>query len=82
MIREIAAVLLTMKTNDGRPAAHHRNPVYIGLHVLFALIAAGPLALILNTGSLSAARYVGATAPLIFDKVARGVHPAAPEHGG
>lgn len=78
---EVAAALLTMKANDGRLSPHHRSPVYLVLHTVFAVVAAGPLALLLRTGSLPAALYVGATAPLIFDKLGRGIRPDGVERG-
>jgi len=39
------------------------------------------LALLLRTGSLPAALYVGATAPLIFDKLGRGIRPDGVDGG-
>lgn len=72
---ELAAALAHMKAREGTLPPPYRQPNYIALHLLFALVAAGPLPLILKTGSLASAFYVGASAPVIYDKVSRGVHP-------
>lgn len=71
---EFAAVLRDVAENSGRSPPLYRKWSYVTLRLLFAFVAAGPLAVIFTSGeSPWSAFYVGATAPLVFDRVASGI---------
>ena len=53
-------------------------PFYLFVRLLFALIAAGSLPVMMDAASLWSAFYLGISAPLVFDRLARGLQPDKP----
>jgi hypothetical protein len=72
---ELAAVLREVTVSDGQLPPRFKTRSYIFVRVLFAIFAAGPLAVLLATKADWTAFYIGITAPLIFDRAAAGLKP-------
>ena len=72
---EIVAVAHASAKAGGRCPALYTKPFYIFVRVLVALIAAGGLAVYLHAANEIAAIYLGASAPLVFDRMQRGLQP-------
>ena len=72
---ELTALVRDLAANDGRLPRRYKRVAYPTARVLFAFIAAGPLAILLSAETALSAFYIGATAPLIFDRLAAGIQP-------
>jgi hypothetical protein len=75
---ELAAALKGASDNDGSLPAKYHKPVFVILHALFALVA-GTVPVALGATNMWSAIYLGASAPLIFDRAARGLEPPPPK---
>lgn len=72
---ELTVALGSAANNGGRfPARYTRWP-YLAGRAVFALVFAGSLPMMLGANTKSAAFYLGASAPLVYDKLARGLDP-------
>ena len=71
---ELAAALKGASDNEGSLPPKYHKPVFIILHALFALVA-GTVPVALGATNMWSAIYLGASAPLIFDRAARGLEP-------
>jgi hypothetical protein len=72
---EIAAALKLAVKMDGICPPIYKRPFFVGLRIIFALLAAGPLSVMMDAPSYWAAFYYGVTAPVLFDRLARGLQP-------
>ena len=72
---ELAALLRDVTANKGQLPDKYRTRAYPIVRIMFAFLAAGPLAILLSAASDWNAFYVGVTAPLIFDRAAAGIQP-------
>ncbi len=70
---ELAALVRELGANDGVLPKRYRTRSYPFFRLLFAFVAAGPLALLLAAQTDWNAFYVGLSAPLIFDRAAAGI---------
>ncbi len=70
---ELTALLRDVSANNGVIPDRYRTVAFPLIRLAFAFLAAGPLAIILGSASVAAAFYIGATAPLIFDRAAAGI---------
>lgn len=61
--------------DGGRCPELYRQPFYIFIRFLFAFGIAGPLPYLLDVTHTLAALYMGASAPIIIDKMAKGIQP-------
>lgn len=68
---ELAAALTAAGNNGAFPAKYH-NKMFLLLRFVFAFFA-GSVSLALDAQSMWSALYLGASAPLIFDRAARGL---------
>jgi hypothetical protein len=50
----------------------YKKPFYIFIRAMFALFVAGPLPIILEAPSWFSAAYIGASAPVVMDRLASG----------
>jgi hypothetical protein len=71
---EIATIYQSVRQNDGVLQAPFTRPAYIVFRILLALIA-GVIPEIANVTTALAAVYMGASAPLYFDRISRGLPP-------
>jgi hypothetical protein len=71
---ELLAFVREISTT-GRVPIRYRQPWFVLGRVLFAVVAAGPLAIILDATSKVSALYIGISAPLIYDRLAAGMDP-------
>jgi hypothetical protein len=62
---------------DGAVPPRYKRPFYIATRILMALFA-GVLAVVFEAPSAFAAFYLGASAPLVMDRLAQGVVPQSP----
>lgn len=70
---ELAAALrLSTKTGGGCPPIY-KEPFFVILRIGFAIVAAGPLPVMMDAPGLWSAFYYGVTAPVLFDRLARGL---------
>jgi hypothetical protein len=69
---EIAAALRLTLELDGRCTPIYKKPFYIFIRAMFALFVAGPLPIILDAPSWFSAAYIGASAPVVMDRLASG----------
>jgi hypothetical protein len=70
---ELLALIREISANNGHLPVRYKGWAFPVGRILFALIAAGPLAIVLDAQSKVAAFYIGISAPLIFDRLAAGV---------
>ncbi|MFI4988175.1 MAG: hypothetical protein ACHQF3_12110 [Alphaproteobacteria bacterium] len=70
---EVAAFVREITVTRGALPAQYRTRSYYVAKILFALVAAGPLAVIFDAQTLSIAFYMGVSAPLIYDRLAAGI---------
>lgn len=71
---EIATIYQSVRQNDGVLQAPFTKPAYIIFRIMLALIA-GVIPVIANVSTALAAVYMGASAPLYFDRISRGLPP-------
>jgi hypothetical protein len=69
---EIAAALRQTLALDGRCPPLYKKPFYIFIRAAFAFFVAGPLPIILDASSWFSAAYIGASAPVVIDRLASG----------
>jgi hypothetical protein len=72
---EIAAALRLSAEAGGVCPPIYKKPFYVLVRVIFALTAAGLLPVMMSAQSIWSAFYLGITAPLVFDRLARGLQP-------
>jgi hypothetical protein len=75
---ELAAALKGASDNDGSLPTKYHKPLFVILHVIFAFIA-GTVPVAFGAVNMWSAIYFGASAPLIFDRAARGLEPPTPK---
>lgn len=75
---ELAAALKGASDNDGSLPTKYHKPLFVTLHVIFAFIA-GTIPVAFGAANMWSAIYFGASAPLIFDRAARGLEPPTPK---
>lgn len=71
---ELAAALSIAANNDGVFPAKYHKPLFLTARVVFAFIA-GSIPVALDAQNMWSAIWLGASAPLILDKAARGLDP-------
>lgn len=82
-----AAVEFTSMTkatlaHNGNCPELYRKPFYVAARATFAVVFAAPLPILLGAASILSAFYIGASAPVIFDKLASGILPESKNGGG
>ncbi|QOZ24100.1 hypothetical protein [Bradyrhizobium sp. CCBAU 51753] len=70
---EIAAALRMSVANGGGCPPIYKKPFFLCARILFAVAAAGPLPVLMDSPNLWSAFYYGISAPVIFDRLARGL---------
>ncbi|MER9890029.1 hypothetical protein NKJ48_31080 [Mesorhizobium sp. M0114] len=78
---ELAAALTAASANDGLIPPKYKKPMFVGLRLVFAFIA-GSVPYALDAQNAWSAIYLGASAPLVFDRAARGLDPADKKEAG
>ena len=69
---EVGAALTAASNNEGSLPRKYHKPVFLILRGVFALIA-GAIPVALSAQNMWAALYLGASAPVIFDRAASGL---------
>ena len=72
---ELAACLAATVKGGGKWPPIYKRPFYLVVRTVFALTAAGLLPVYLAASSGLSALYLGASAPLVWDRLARGLQP-------
>jgi hypothetical protein len=72
---EIAVALRLSAESGGSCPAIYKRPFYVLVRIIFAFTAAGILPVMMAAQSQWSAFYLGVTAPLVFDRLARGLQP-------
>lgn len=72
---ELSVAVFAAGAANGEFHPRYKRIPYIVFRLVFAIFFAGPLPLILGATTSAAAFYMGASAPLIYDKLARGLDP-------
>jgi hypothetical protein len=72
---ELGALVRDSASIGGHLPEKYKKFTYPTFRVLFAFFAAGSLAVFLEAPSRISALYMGAAAPLIFDRLAAGIKP-------
>ena len=75
---EVAAAVKLTTEHGGVCPPIYKRPFYLFVRLLFALIGAGSLPVMMDASSLWSAFYLGISAPLVFDRLARGLQPDKP----
>jgi hypothetical protein len=71
---ELAAAVTAASANEGVLPLKYKRPVFLLLRFVFAFVA-GSVPLALDAANMWSAIYLGASAPLVFDRAARGLDP-------
>jgi hypothetical protein len=71
---ELAAALKGASDNDGHLPLKYHKPIFLTLRFVFAFVA-GTVPIALSAANMLSAIYLGASAPLMFDRAARGLDP-------
>ena len=79
---EIAAATKGASELKGYCPPQYKRPLFLLFKAAFAIICAGPLSIILGATGAFNAFYIGASAPLIMDRVAKGLEPKAASDEG
>ena len=72
---EIGAALKICTEIGGHWPPLYKKPAYLTIRSALALGAAGPLAELMANGGALTAFYLGASAPLVIDQMAKGIRP-------
>jgi hypothetical protein len=72
---ELAAALRLARELDGRCPKMYKEPFYLFIRAMFAFGVAGPLPILLGATTLYIAFYIGASAPIVVDRLASGSSP-------
>jgi hypothetical protein len=75
---ELATAVKLTTENQGSCPPIYKKPFYCVIRVGFAMFCAGPLAALMDAASYWSAFYLGISAPLVYDRLARGLQPEAP----
>ncbi|MGJ0426632.1 hypothetical protein [Methylocystis sp.] len=78
---EFSSMMKASLSENGNCPDLYKKPFYILARAAFGLVFAAPLSVFLQANSILTAVYVGASAPLIFDKLASGVLPELSRNG-
>lgn len=73
---EIAAALKICTEIGGHWPPLYKKPAYVVIRTVMVFGGAGPLAMWMSGESIPAAVYIGASAPLIIDQMAKGLKPS------
>lgn len=80
---EIAAIAKGMTELKGFLPPQYKKPGFVFVKLAFAIVCAGTLAVILGATGIFTAFYIGASAPLILDRFAKGLDAGGfPENNG
>lgn len=74
---EIGACARAAANSNGDIPARYKKPAYLLVRVLLAL-AGGTLAVVFDATTALTAFYLGASAPIVLDKLAQGALPTIP----
>ena len=72
VIVEVTALLRAISANDRTLPKGYYTRAYVVTRTLFALVVAGPFAVLLAQTAWTAV-YIGITAPLVYDRAAAGI---------
>jgi hypothetical protein len=81
VVVEIGACARAAANAEGDLPARYRKPVYLFVRGLLAL-SGGTLAVVFDSPTALAAFYLGASAPIVLDKLAQGALPTIPNRSG
>ena len=76
---ELITVLAATVANEGKCPLMYRQPFYIALRTAVAFVAAGALPVGMHAANTWSALYLGASAPLVYDRLQRGGASSAPK---
>jgi len=68
---EIVAALRETQKINGKCPEHYKQPFYIVIRILVALIPAGGLPVLLSASNFQTAFYLGLSAPLLLERLQR-----------
>lgn len=71
---EVGAAMTAMASNDGDVPAKYRKKGFLFTRLVFAFMA-GAVPFALDAQNIWSAIWLGASAPLVFDRAARGLDP-------
>ena len=77
LVVEVGACARAAANADGDLPSRYKKPAYIVVRLLLAL-AGGTLAVVFDSPTALAAFYLGASAPIVLDKLAQGALPTIP----
>lgn len=77
MVVEIGTMARACANMDGGVPARYKSFVYIPVRILLALCA-GAIATVFDAKTALVAFYLGASAPVVIDKLAQGALPTIP----
>jgi hypothetical protein len=69
---EITAALRQSLALNGACPPLYKKPFYIVMRVAFAIFVAGPLPVLMGPSTVVSALYIGASAPVVVDRLASG----------
>ncbi|KQP02674.1 hypothetical protein [Methylobacterium sp. Leaf93] len=69
---ELAAALREAQSLGGRCPPLYKQPFYLVAKLIFALVIAGPLPFLVDASNSLTAFYMGLSAPLIIERLAKG----------
>jgi hypothetical protein len=72
---EVAAAVKLSSEQGGHCPPIYKKPFYVLARLGFAFIGAGSLPVMMDAASLWSAFYLGISAPVVFDRLARGLQP-------
>jgi hypothetical protein len=75
---ELATAVKLTTENKGACPTIYKQRFYLIIRIGFALVCAGPLAVLMDAASNWSAFYLGISAPLVYDRLARGLQPEPP----
>lgn len=70
---ELVAAAKAAADEHGAVPQVYKSLFYVGARISVALVAAGPLAVAFQAANPYSALYIGASAPIIFDRLQRGL---------
>lgn len=79
---EFSSMMKATLAENGNCPDLYKKPFYVLARAILGIVFAAPLPVLLDANSMLTAIYMGASAPLIIDKLASGVLPEIPKNGG
>lgn len=77
---EVGAAAKSCADLNGACPARYKRPFYLLIRGLLALVG-GSLPVVLDAANALTSFYLGASAPLVLDRLERGIHPGDADQG-